>query len=127
MLSPRKKVNPHCVVHGCRTKRPHSESPATQEIIQCFSDPAKLTMGVKLSIGDLIESVNDDIAKDRFFAYHTRTRQVEELYCRVLYVLFIANESALPHIFSGDPPNAFRRCGGPSTEIFLTVGAVLTH
>ena len=107
MLSPRKKVNPHCVVPGCRTKRPHSESPATQEIIQCFSDPTKLTMGVKLSIGDLMESVNDDLAKGRFFAYHTRARQVEELYCRVLYVLFIADERALPHIFSGDPPNSF--------------------
>jgi hypothetical protein len=64
-------------------------------------------MWVKLSIEDVIQSVNDDLAKGRFFAYHTRARQVEELYCRALYVMFIANEHALPHIFSGDPPNSF--------------------
>jgi len=107
MVSHPKKVNPHCVVPGCRTKRPHSESPATQEVMQFFSDSAKLTMAVKLSIGDLIQSVEDDLEKGRFFAYHTRARQVEELYYRLVYVLFIADERALPHILSGNPPNGF--------------------
>ncbi len=102
-----KQVNPHCVVPGCRTKRPHSKSPATKEIIDFFTDPTRLTMAVKLCIGELMHSASDDIAKGRFFAYHTRTRQIEELYFRALYVLFIANEHAVPHIFSGDPPNSF--------------------
>lgn len=118
MSSSRKSVNPHCCVLGCKTKRPHAEIPATQEIIHFFSDPTKLTSCVRQCIGELIESVNDDLSKGRFFAYHTRTRQVEELYCRVLYVLLVADECALPHVFSGEPPNSF-------SEIWRTVNRVV--
>jgi hypothetical protein len=66
-------------------------------------------MWVKASISELTDSFTDDIAKGRYFAYHTRTRQVEELYYRTLYILFVADDSAVPHIFSGDPPNSFSK------------------
>ena len=127
MVSHPKKVNPHCVVPGCRTKRPHSESPATQEVMQFFSDSAKLTMAVKLSIGDLIQSVEDDLEKGRFFAYHTRARQVE--YCSTVSCTFCSSQTSAPFPTSclATRRTALRKCGGPSTKPFLTAGAHSTH
>jgi hypothetical protein len=77
------------------------------DFLAAFSDPEKLAMWVKTSITEVMSSVADDGKNGRFFAYHTRTRQVEEMYYRTLYILFVAKDSALPHIFSGEPPNSF--------------------
>jgi len=101
------KINPHCPIAGCRTKQPHQLDPMVCDFLAAFSDPEKLAMWVKTSITEVMSSVADDGKNGRFFAYHTRTRQVEEMYYRTLYILFVAKDSALPHIFSGEPPNSF--------------------
>jgi hypothetical protein len=56
-------------------------------------------------MADLRSSIIADIEAKRFFAWQTRLRQVEEIYIRALYVLFIATEEEIPHILSGDMPN----------------------
>jgi hypothetical protein len=76
--------------------------------VRAFADPAQLTAWVKACIFELLGSVADDVKNHRLFAYMTRWRQPEELYYRTLYVLFVADEGELPHVFSGDMPNGFR-------------------
>jgi hypothetical protein len=61
----------------------------------------------KRCIVEIVQSVIDDVNKNRIFAYLTRWRDPEELYIRVLYALFVAPTDHLPHIFSGDWPNGF--------------------
>ena len=92
---------------GCRTKQPHLASKTTHELHHTFSEPERLTQWVKHCIVELIQSVIDDVNNRGFFAYLTRWRQPEEMYYRALYMLFIADKSAIPHIVSGEPPNSF--------------------
>jgi len=99
--------NPYCPVPGCRALRPHTDSKIVRELVRAFTDPVQLTAWVKASIFELSNSVRDDVDKGRFFAYITRWRQPEELYYRTLYILFVARETELPHIFSGARPNSF--------------------
>ncbi len=106
MKKPKKK-NAHCPVPGCRTKQPHLSSSTTAGLHHQFSNPEKLAEWVKHCIAELINSVVCDVNKGRFFAYLTRWRQPEELYHRALYILFVADEAAIPHIVSGDLPNSF--------------------
>src|SRR6266436_1104524 len=106
-MSKKKKPNPHCPVPGCRTKQPHLESITTRGLHHTFSDPERIASWVKHCIVEIVQSVIDDVNKGRLFAYLTRWRQPEELYHRALYVLFIADEAAIPHIFSGETPNSF--------------------
>ena len=61
---------------------------------------------VKSCIKEIVESVTSDTDSNRYFAYLTRWTQPEELYHRALYVLFIADKAAIPHIVSGEPPNS---------------------
>jgi len=96
-------------VQGCRAQRPHAEA-----LIRELNDPAQLTLLVKSSIAELINSAKDDIKNGRFFGYITRWRQPEELYYRTLYVLFVAEQIEIPHILSGERPNSF-------VEIWRTV------
>ena len=49
----------------------------------------------------------DDVAAGRHFALITRTRQLEELYIRALYAMFIADASEVAHIMSDATPNSF--------------------
>lgn len=102
-----KRKNPHCPVPGCRTKQPHLSSPTVAGLHEQFSQPAALAEWVKCCITELVNSIIDDINKGRFFAYLTRWRQPEELYHRSLYILFVADKAAIPHIVSGDLPNSF--------------------
>jgi len=120
-----KKTNPHCPVPGCRTKRPHREDPVVRESLGAFSDPEQLAMWVKVSIMELISSVTDDGYNGRFFAYHTRTRQVEEMYYRTLYILFVAKDSFLPHVFSGEPPNSFAAMWREVNQVVLDGNGIL--
>jgi hypothetical protein len=106
-MTKKQKRNPHCPVPGCKTKQPHLASTTTQGLHQTFSGPAMLALWVKSCIVELIQSVTDDVKKGRFFAYLTRWRQPEEMYYRALYMLFIADKAAIPHIFSGEVPNSF--------------------
>lgn len=69
--------------------------------------PADIIDWTKRCIVEIIQSVIDDVNKNRIFAYLTRWRDPEELYIRALYALFVAPPDHLPHIFSGDMPNGF--------------------
>lgn len=107
-MTPKKqKKNPHCPVPGCRTKQPHLSSAITAGVHHAFAKPEQLALWVKGCVTELVQSVIDDVNKDRYFAYLTRLRQPEELYHRALYVLFVAKAAEIPHIASGDLPNSF--------------------
>ncbi|MGB8493666.1 MAG: hypothetical protein WCE53_04630 [Candidatus Acidiferrum sp.] len=101
------KINPNCPVPGCRTKQPHLSSPTTAGLHHTFSNPERLASWTKMCIVELIQSVTDDVKGNRFFAYLTRWRQPDEMYYRALYVLFVADKAAIPHVVSGEMPNSF--------------------
>ncbi len=100
-------MNPHCPVPGCETSQPHLSSATTAGLCHAFSAPDRLALWVKCCISELVQSVSDDVKKRRFFAYLTRWRQPEEMYHRALYMLFVADQAAIPHIVSGERPNSF--------------------
>lgn len=94
-----------CPVSGCKAKIPHATNSTVKA---CMSlSPADVIDWTKRCIVEIIQSVIDDVNKNRIFAYLTRWRDPEELYIRVLYALFVAPADHLPHIFSGDMPNGF--------------------
>jgi hypothetical protein len=103
----KQKKNPHCPVPGCKTKQPHLSSTTTAGLHHAFSKPEQLALWVKSCIVEVVQSVIDDVNKGRYFAYLTRWRQPEEMYHRVLYMLFVADRAAIPHIVSGELPNSF--------------------
>jgi hypothetical protein len=107
MKKKKARKNPHCPVAGCRTKAPHLLSPTTKGVHYLFSDPKATAEWVKSCIVELVQSVESDIASNRYFAYFTRWRVPEELYHRALYVLFVADKNEIPHIASGEIPNGF--------------------
>jgi hypothetical protein len=106
-MAKKKRINPHCPVPGCQTKRPHNDNPIVQALSTRFSDPRELTMWFKAAIEELRHSMQRDLGEKKWFAYMTRWRQPEELYYRALYVLFLAKADELPHIFSAEVPNGF--------------------
>lgn len=83
------------------------DDPVVQGLHREFSQPQKLASWVKAAIVELIQSIESDLLSKRFLGYLSRWRQPEELYCRTLYVLFLAKDDELPHIFSGARPNGF--------------------
>jgi len=101
------KPNPHCPVPGCKAKAPHLSDPVVAALTQNFSDLAKIAEWTCTSIAELGRSMADDIAAGRCFALITRTRQVEELYIRALYAMFLADSGDLAHIMSDATPNSF--------------------
>lgn len=101
------KRNPHCPVPGCRTKQPHLSSSTTAGLHHTFSDPERLASWTKHCIAELVKSAIEDVNQGRFFAYLTRWRQPDEMYYRALYVLFVADKAAIPHVVSGEMPNSF--------------------
>lgn len=102
-----KKVNPHCPVPGCRATKPHADDPIVQGIIAEFAPPDKMTSWVLAAMAELGRSISRDLAEGKWFAWHSRLRQPEEMYIRTLYALFIATEKELHHLLSGDMPNGF--------------------
>ena len=106
-MAKKKKPNPNCIVPGCRTKKPHLDNSTVHALHHQFSDPASLVEWTKGCIVEIIQSVIDDVNHKRFFAYLTRWRQPEELYCRALYVLFVAAPKEIPHVISCEAPNNF--------------------
>jgi hypothetical protein len=52
-------------------------------------------------------SMTADISDGRIFGWYTRMRQVEELYFKTLYILFLASNDEAIHILSGQMPNSF--------------------
>lgn len=74
-------------------------------LIAEFVPPERMTYRAFTAMGELSASMNRDFEEGRLFAFLSRMRQVEELYIRTLYTLFVATEPELPHISSGDWPN----------------------
>jgi hypothetical protein len=71
-----------------------------------FSKPESVAWWSLASMVDLRLSIAADMDAKRLFAWQTRLRQVEEIYIRALYVMFIATDAELPHILSGEQPNS---------------------
>jgi hypothetical protein len=105
----KKKVvlNPHCPVVGCRTKQPHIADTTVMSVVHRFTGPDKCLRWVHASLCELRDSITQDHEHQRFMCLITRLRQVEEVYFRTLYVLFLAPARAIPHVLAGDPPNSF--------------------
>jgi hypothetical protein len=101
------KTNPHCSVSRCKAKTPHLSDPVVAALVHNFSDLANVAGWTCASIAELGKSMADDVAAGRYFALITRTRQVEELYIRALYAIFIADPSEIAHIMSDAMPNSF--------------------
>jgi hypothetical protein len=101
------KTNPHCPVPGCRAKAPHLSDTVVAALVHNLSDLANVAGWTCASIAELGKSMADDVAAGRHFALITRTRQLEELYIRALYAMFIADASEVAHIMSDATPNSF--------------------
>ncbi|MDE3187730.1 MAG: hypothetical protein KGM96_09435, partial [Acidobacteriota bacterium] len=69
--------------------------------------PDKCLSWVQASLSELRDSMIDDYNNNRLIGWLTRIRQVEEVYFRTLYILFLAAEEEAPHILAGDYPNSF--------------------
>ena len=69
--------------------------------------PGQLSRMDERCIAEIINSVVDDLNDGRYFAYLTRWRQPEELYCRAVYVLFVVAADEIPHVISCEAPNNF--------------------
>ncbi len=101
-----KKVNPCCPVAGCRVSRPHTDDPLIKALVLRYTGPDKLLGWVQMSLGQIHDSILDDFKSNRHFGWLTRLRQIEELYFRTLYILFLIPDDEVPHWLSGDPPNS---------------------
>lgn len=101
------KVNPHCPVNQCRTKKPHTDDPLVS-LMMVFSDSPQVYLHwVKKALLELRDSMVDDYNGGRQLSWMSRIRLVEELYYRSLYLLFFASAEEVPHLFSGQQPNSF--------------------
>jgi hypothetical protein len=98
--------NPFCPVPDCKTKKPHTDDLVVAGMMREFSQPERLTQWSLAAMVDLRDSIIADMEANRVFAWQTRMRQVEEIYIRALYVLFVASDGERPHIFSGATPNS---------------------
>src|ERR1700686_1688027 len=107
MAKKHQKINPNCPVPGCKAKAPHLSDPVVAALVHNFSDLANVAGWACASIAELGMSVADDVAAGRHFAMITRTRQLEELYIRALYAMFIADPGEVAHLMSDATPNSF--------------------
>lgn len=102
-----KKVNLNCPVPGCKATAPHVNDPIVQALVREFGNPEKAARWTLAAIAELGKSLKDDMNAGRWFAVITRSRQIEELYIRALYTIFLATPGEIPHIMSDDMPNGF--------------------
>ena len=100
-----RKPNPHCPVPGCKATTAHLNDPIVKVLMIEFGPPAKMAEWTLAAMAELREYVCRDLVSKKVFAFHTRIRQPEELYIRVLYALFVASDQEIPHILSGATPN----------------------
>jgi hypothetical protein len=99
------KVNPNCPVPGCRVDKPHTDDPGVRTLISVFAPPEAMTEWVLAAFAELGKSIQQDWEERRVLAWYSRLRQMEELWFRTLYALFIADEKQLHHVLSGEMPN----------------------
>jgi hypothetical protein len=69
--------------------------------------PQEIIALVRDALEEVRNSLQDDIRGGRTFPWFTRMRHVEELYMRCIYVVLLAPDEEVPHIFSGETPNSF--------------------
>lgn len=103
---PKSKPNPFCAIPGCKATAPHTDDHVVSGLMKVFSAPEALAYWSWAAMRDLRNSIICDIDAGRHFAWQTRLRQVEEIYFKALYCVFLANPNELPHIFSGATPNS---------------------
>jgi hypothetical protein len=101
-VSPR---NQFCPVNGCETDKPHTDDPVVAA--QMKYSPAAIAREALVGMAQLRDSMQDDLKGDRSFAILTRIRQVEELFHRMIFCLFIATPEEMPHFLSEARPNSF--------------------
>jgi len=99
--------NANCPVQGCKAEKPHTDDFLVKELVNRFAMLDKCLQWVSLAMAELRDSMIADMETGRLFAWYTRMRQIEELYFKTLYVLFLAPDSELPHVLSGETPNSF--------------------
>jgi hypothetical protein len=92
-----KKVTPHCPVAGCRVSQPHTGDPLIKALVLRYTGPDKLLGWVQVSLSQIHDSILDDFKNNRHFGWLTRLRQIEELYFRTLYILFLIPDEEVPH------------------------------
>jgi hypothetical protein len=98
--------NPHCPVPRCQTKAPHNDDPIVKALSMLTTSSAglaKLSEWARDVMGEMRDSMCRDLDEKRLSGWFFRLRQVEELYHRTLYLIFIATPDEVPHIMSGDP------------------------
>jgi len=100
-----KKLNLNCPVPGCQTTVPHLNDPNIQSLVREFGDPEKACRWTLYAIAELGKSIRADMDAERWLAVFSRSRQIEELYIRTLYTVFIASPDEIAHIMSDDQPN----------------------
>jgi hypothetical protein len=120
------KPAPACPVKGCKAKTPHTADPVVKSLVDQFNRADKLLDWVLSSLTEIRNSIIDDVEHHRHFAWITRLRQVEELYYRALYLLFVAPGGAVPHVISCDPPNSFTQIYDEVNQKLLQNGGAFT-
>jgi hypothetical protein len=106
-MAKKKQTNQHCFVSGCKAKQPHTSDFLVKALADRFAQPDKCLQWVQGAMTELYASMNADIADHRIFGWYTRLRQIEELYFKTLYILFLATGDEAIHILSGQMPDSF--------------------
>jgi hypothetical protein len=106
-MAKKKLANQHCSVPGCKAKQPHTSEFLIRILADRFAQRDKCLQWVQGAMAELHASMTADITDGRLFAWYTRMRQVEELYFKTLYILFLATDDEVTHILSGQMPNSF--------------------
>lgn len=127
MKRKKKNTNLYCPVPGCRTKKAHVADPLVKALVERFAAPDKMISWVLAGMAELRDSARQDVADNRLFSWYSRMRQPEELYFRTLYILFIASDTEVPHVLSGDTPNSFFSLYGKVNKIILEGRGELTE
>lgn len=109
-----------CPIRGCTTKQPHTQNPVVQSLIQFFANPVQITTWTRIAISELMDSIRRDMRDKKIFAWNARLRQPEELYIRVVYALFIAEEKELHHILAGVRPNGSSQMRASVNELVFS-------
>ncbi|MGB0073275.1 MAG: hypothetical protein WBP71_10045 [Terracidiphilus sp.] len=124
----KKKINPHCPVAGCRVFQPHTDDPIVKLLVDRFAASDRSLSWIEASLCELRDSMIDDCRGGRMLGFITRLRQIEEIYIRTLYILFVAPAEDTPHILSGDTPNSLTHMyDSVNEEIFDGRGELTTE
>jgi hypothetical protein len=103
------RINPHCPVNGCRTKKPHRQDRHVEALMRLVELPHLMCGYVMDGLAQLGNSAGNDLANLNALGFLTRQRQIQELYLRTLYLVLLADPAEQIHMVSGDLPNGLGR------------------